>query len=66
LSRIENSAFIRTGLVEIIVPASVEVLGDGCFSYCRSLSSVTFESGSTLLGVEREVLQRAGWVGRGK
>jgi hypothetical protein len=31
LSRIENHAFFEIGLIEIIVPASVKVLGDGAF-----------------------------------
>jgi hypothetical protein len=66
LSRIEVWAFRETRLVEIIVPASVEVLGDDCFAECRSLSSVTFESGSKFAGNEREVLRQAGWVGMGK
>jgi hypothetical protein len=63
LSRIERLAFKKTALVEIILPSSVEVLGKGCFSECGSLSSVRFESGSRLLGIEREVLRQAGWVG---
>jgi hypothetical protein len=48
LSQIEKQAFARTRLVEMIVPASVEVLGENCFYECRSLCSVTFESGSRL------------------
>jgi hypothetical protein len=51
LSRIEKHAFNRTGLIEIILPSSiemivpalVEVLSEECFFDCRSLSSVTFE-----------------------
>jgi hypothetical protein len=42
LSRIEKYAFNGTGLVEIILPASVEMLGESCFYDCGSLSSVTF------------------------
>jgi hypothetical protein len=34
-----------------VILASVEVLGVGCFSWCRSLSSVTFEAGSRLLRI---------------
>jgi hypothetical protein len=48
LSRIEVEAFIGTGLLKIRLPSSIEVLGEGCFSYCESLSLVTFESGSRL------------------
>jgi hypothetical protein len=61
LSRIEKNTFSGTDLVEIILPASVEVLGEGCFAECRSLSWVTFESGSRFLGIEREILAQAGW-----
>jgi hypothetical protein len=50
----------------MIVPASVEILGESCFADCGSLSSVTFESGSKLLGIEEEVLRQAGWFGRAK
>jgi hypothetical protein len=37
LSRIEAGAFAETGLIEIVIPASVAVLGDGCFVRCVSL-----------------------------
>jgi hypothetical protein len=45
-------AFSKTGLIEIIVPVSAEVLGEKCFSECGSLSSV-----------EMEVLHQSGWFG---
>jgi hypothetical protein len=64
LSRIEAWAFSETGLIEIILPASVEILCEQCFSECRSLSSVTFERGSKLLGNEKEILSQAWWFGR--
>jgi hypothetical protein len=51
-------------LIEIIIPASIEFLGEKCFSDCKSLSSITFESGSKFQGIEREVLSRTGWIGR--
>jgi hypothetical protein len=46
-------AFYKIGLVEIIVPASVEVLGANCFSECESFSSGRFESGSRLSHIEK-------------
>jgi hypothetical protein len=47
-------AFRGTGLVEIIILASVEVLREQSFSDCKSLSSVAFESGSRLSRIEKE------------
>jgi hypothetical protein len=35
-------------LNSIYIPASVEILGEGCFEKCTSLSQVTFEPGSRL------------------
>jgi hypothetical protein len=51
-----------TGLVEIIIPQSVEVLGEGCFADCSSLSSVIFEIGSRLSRIENEVFIGTGLV----
>jgi hypothetical protein len=62
LSRIENAAFRLTGLVEIIVPSSVEILGERCFSLCKSLSSVAFESGSRLSRIEKEAFDQTGLI----
>jgi hypothetical protein len=45
LSRIEKYAFSETGLIEIVIPGSVEVMGANCFAECRSLSSITYETG---------------------
>jgi hypothetical protein len=57
LSRIEEQAFAETGLIEIVIPALVEVLGNGCFQECIQLRSVIFESGSRL----REIGTNAFW-----
>jgi hypothetical protein len=58
LSRIENEAFLGTGLVETILSASVEFLGCACFSACRSLTLGTFEPGWKLQGNEKEVIRQ--------
>jgi hypothetical protein len=55
LVRIEKNAFSFCGLIEIIIPASVQVLGDKCFSGCRQLRSISFEQRSRL----RQVGQNA-------
>jgi hypothetical protein len=62
LSRIENWTFFRTGLVNIVIPSSVEVLGEWCFSNCESLSSVIFESGSILSRIEEYAFYRTGLI----
>jgi hypothetical protein len=41
-------------LVKIIIPSSVEVVGEKCFSDCTSLSSVKFKSKSRLRQVGRD------------
>jgi hypothetical protein len=60
LSRIEREAFFVTGLVLIVIPASVEMLSESCFYWCELLSSVTFESGSRLPPIEKEAFIRIG------
>jgi hypothetical protein len=50
-----NNAFSQTGLIEIIILSSVEVLGEKYFSQCTSFSPVTFESGSRLSRIENKV-----------
>jgi hypothetical protein len=43
-----NGAFYESGLTSIHLPAAVTVIGESCFGDCRSLTSITFESGSQL------------------
>jgi hypothetical protein len=49
-------------LVEIILPASIEVLGERCFSEWKSLSLITFESGSRLSRLEMRAFYGTGLV----
>jgi hypothetical protein len=37
-----------------LIPRNVEILGSNCLSYCKSLSSITFESNSRLTRIESE------------
>jgi hypothetical protein len=46
LSRIGKQAFAETGLIEIVIPSSVDLIGADCFVECRLLSSITYEAGS--------------------
>jgi hypothetical protein len=63
LGEVDVSAeFIGTGLVEIILPASVQVLGEWCFSFCSSLSSITFESSSRLPRIDKSAFNQTGFV----
>jgi hypothetical protein len=55
--QIASSAFNEMGLVEIVIPSSVEVVGEECFSQCGSLCSVTFQSGPRLSRIETWALR---------
>jgi hypothetical protein len=46
---------VETDLVEIVLPASAEVLGQKWLSECISLSSIPFESGSRLSPIKVQV-----------
>jgi hypothetical protein len=62
LSRIEKFALRANGLIEIAIPSSVEILCDGCFLGCVSLTSVRFESWSRLSRIESQVFAEAGLI----
>jgi hypothetical protein len=49
-------------MTEIIIPASVEVLAEYCFSGCKSLYLVKFEAGSRLSRIEKQAFFRTGLV----
>jgi hypothetical protein len=49
---LNKDEFRHTGLIQIIFPSSIEVLGETCFHDCRALSSVRFESRSRLSRIE--------------
>jgi hypothetical protein len=46
LTQIEPEALYRSSFQSILIPRNIEILGSGCFSYCKSLSSIIFESNS--------------------
>jgi hypothetical protein len=65
LERIERSAFSGTvifsnKLKSVLIPSSVVVLGKRSFGQCKSLESVTFESGSRLERIEKRAFQGSG------
>jgi hypothetical protein len=52
LSRLESRAFSDTALQSIHLPGSLEVICECCFSSCKSLASITFDSISRLQQIE--------------
>jgi hypothetical protein len=55
---IESRAFERCWLLEsILIPASVEIVGERSFWKCRSLREVRIAQGSNLRRIERESLK---------
>ncbi|MDR1031950.1 MAG: leucine-rich repeat domain-containing protein [Holosporales bacterium] len=57
LKKIGYDAFSGcASLVSICIPFSLETIGEKCFLNCRSLSSVTFESGSRLADIGKDAI----------
>lgn len=48
VTRINCNAFLNSSIAEIVIPDSVEELGDGSFSGCTSLRQITFSEPSSL------------------
>lgn len=42
IKTISSCAFMRTGITEVIIPASVKVIGQWAFASCHNLKKVTF------------------------
>jgi hypothetical protein len=40
-----------------LIPKNVEILGSSCFSYCKSLPPITFESNPLLTRIESEAFK---------
>jgi hypothetical protein len=55
--RIEDEAFQVTGLSEIVIPSSVEQLGEKCFCNCAQLQSVTSERESRLRHIGKDAFK---------
>jgi hypothetical protein len=53
-----QGAFSLSGLTSIHLPASVPVIGESCFSDCRSLVSITFDPASQLQKIRRNAFYR--------
>jgi hypothetical protein len=53
LSELAKEAFCESGLISIHLPASATVIGEGCFSGCVSLASITFDPASQLQEIHR-------------
>jgi hypothetical protein len=59
--RIESDAFYScSSLKSIKIPYHVQILCSGCFAYCKSLSSISFEIDSELTRIETEAFARTG------
>jgi hypothetical protein len=60
-TKIDRYAFLRClGVYSIVLPASVEILEEGCFRGLLRLEEVRFEGGSRLRRIEREVFFSSG------
>jgi hypothetical protein len=57
LNRIESRVSNSSSLRSIEIPRNVEILGSSCFSFRKSLSSISFESNSRLTRIESRAFQ---------
>jgi hypothetical protein len=51
-TRIGNRAFTGRSITSMLIPRHVQILCSYCFSHCKSLSSVSFETNSELTRIE--------------
>jgi hypothetical protein len=61
-SVIERCAFDKDQLIEFVIPASVESLGESCFLRCGSLTSLIFEPESQLSQIGQIELNLRGLI----
>ena len=54
LRKIGRWAFFHTSLIEVQIPVSVQIIGEGAFNNCRNLSSIVFAEGSQLREIGEE------------
>jgi hypothetical protein len=54
LKRIESNVFYGSSLHWIVIPRNTKILGYKCFSGCKSLSSISFQSDSQLKRIESQ------------
>ena len=47
VTKIDDSAFLYSGLKKIVIPDSVTVIGNGAFQWCSNLSSITLSAALT-------------------
>jgi uncharacterized repeat protein (TIGR02543 family) len=50
LTKLDNSAFYKTGIKELTIPACLTSIGNSAFQDCDNLKTVTFEKGITEIG----------------
>ena len=50
VEKIEAYAFFRSSIEEIVIPASVEIVEDRAFGYCKNLKDLVFEGNDIMLG----------------
>eukprot|EP00605_Chrysophyceae_sp_TOSAG23-4_P002018 GSChrysophyteH1.ASY1.ANO1.2233.1 assembled CDS len=60
IQTIGSRAFMRTNITNIVIPNSVQSLGDSAFAYCKSLTSVLFYSGSQLTSIHGQTFYYSG------
>ncbi|MCL2800908.1 MAG: leucine-rich repeat domain-containing protein [Treponema sp.] len=51
VTEISNNAFANRNITSVVVPSSVTIIGDGAFSNCSQLTSITLHDNITSIGI---------------
>jgi len=51
VTEIANNAFASRNITSVVIPASVTTIGDGAFSNCQQLASITLHNNITSIGM---------------
>jgi len=51
VTEIANNAFANRNITSIVIPSSVTIIGDGAFSNCQQLNSITLHNDITSIGI---------------
>lgn len=62
LKEIESVAFSHSSIKSVHIPKSLEIMGNGAFSYCNLIESITFEQGCKIQQIPSYAFRQVGSI----